>query len=183
MISWEPTRPFDALPPLPPANDVETKAILKVVIEARAALAALNEAAESMPNPAVLINSIPLLEAQASSEIENIVTTSDKLFEHANDPLAVKDPATREALGYRTALHHGFSSVIERPLTVVTAREVCSRVLGHDIDIRSRLGTFIGNPASGEAVYTPPVGRTLLLDKLGAWERFIHTENGLDPLV
>lgn len=38
-----------------------------------------------MPNPGVLINTIPLLEAQASSEIEDVVTTSDDLFRHMND--------------------------------------------------------------------------------------------------
>ncbi|PPH69987.1 Fic/DOC family N-terminal domain-containing protein, partial [Rathayibacter rathayi] len=42
----------------------------------------------SLPNPAVLVNSIQLLEAQASSEIENIVTTSDELFRFADDEAA-----------------------------------------------------------------------------------------------
>ncbi|PPG67767.1 hypothetical protein C5C31_13865 [Rathayibacter rathayi] len=55
----------------------------------------------SLPNPAVLVNSIQLLEAQASSEIENIVTTSDELFRFADDEAAAADPATREALRYR----------------------------------------------------------------------------------
>ncbi|MGD8214264.1 Fic/DOC family N-terminal domain-containing protein [Aestuariimicrobium sp. Y1814] len=32
-------------------------------------------------------NTIPLLEAQASSEIENIVTTNDELFRAANGAL------------------------------------------------------------------------------------------------
>ena len=33
-----------------------------------------------MPNSVLLINTIPLLEVQASSEIENIVTTTDSLL-------------------------------------------------------------------------------------------------------
>jgi Fic family protein len=53
----------------------------------------------------VLINSIPLLEAQASSEIENIVTTTDRLFRFANEEGNQADPATKEALRYRTALN------------------------------------------------------------------------------
>ncbi|HEX5886654.1 MAG TPA: Fic/DOC family N-terminal domain-containing protein [Pyrinomonadaceae bacterium] len=36
---------------------------------------------ELIPNPSILINTLPLLEAQASSEIENIVTTTDRLFQ------------------------------------------------------------------------------------------------------
>ena len=59
------------------------KHVLKSCIEARAALAALKQAGTLIPNQSVLINTIPLLEAQASSEIENIVTTTDALFKYA----------------------------------------------------------------------------------------------------
>lgn len=51
-------------------------------MNARLALAELKVAANLIPNPTVLINTIPMLEAQASSEIENIVTTADELFRH-----------------------------------------------------------------------------------------------------
>jgi len=43
-------------------------------------LAELRGAGRLIPNQAMLINSIPLLEAQARSEIENIVTTMERLF-------------------------------------------------------------------------------------------------------
>jgi SNF2 family DNA or RNA helicase len=72
-MSFDPAKPYNDLPLLPPKADIETRAILKACIEARAALAELKQAGELIPNQAVLINSIPLLEAQASSEIENIV--------------------------------------------------------------------------------------------------------------
>ena len=55
--------------------------MLKQCIPARAALAQLQQTAESIPNQAMLINTIPLLEAKDSSEIENIVTTTDLLFQ------------------------------------------------------------------------------------------------------
>jgi Fic family protein len=79
---WQPGRPYNDLPPMPPAAELETKPVLKQCIAARAALAELKQAAELIPNPAMLINTLPLLEARASSEIENIVTTADKLFQH-----------------------------------------------------------------------------------------------------
>jgi hypothetical protein len=41
-----------------------------------------------------LINALPLLEAQASSEIENIVTTTDRLFQYQSAGEQA-DPATR----------------------------------------------------------------------------------------
>src|ERR1044071_10350713 len=78
---WRADKPYNEIPLLPPKVDLETKAILKQCICARAALAELKGAAELIPNPSVLINTLPLLEAQASSEIENIVTTNDRLFQ------------------------------------------------------------------------------------------------------
>src|SRR5258708_19774706 len=76
--------PQNAPPPLPPAVDLETKAVLKRCITARAAVGELKQAAELIPNQAMLINTLPYLEARASSEIENIVTTTDRLFQFQN---------------------------------------------------------------------------------------------------
>ncbi len=72
----------------------------------------------------MLINTIPLLEAKDSSEIENIVTTTDQLFQYAQGHDNA-DPDTREALRYRTALHQGFQSLQARPLCTATAVDVC----------------------------------------------------------
>src|SRR5258708_28138697 len=97
-----PSRPYNDLPRLPPALELEPRAVLKQCVTARAALAELKQAAELIPNPAMLINTLPVLEARASSEIENIVTTADKLFRHLRADSGA-DPATREALRYRRA--------------------------------------------------------------------------------
>ena len=77
--------PFNDLPPLPPATEVETAAVLKKAITASRALAELKGMAERLPNQAMLINSLVLQEARASSEIENILTTNDELFKAALD--------------------------------------------------------------------------------------------------
>ena len=96
---FDPHRPFNDLHPLPPTAALETVPVLKACIGARAALAELKAVGALIPDQAVLINSIPLLEAQASSEIENIVTTSDRLFRFAGEGReAGADPATKEAL-------------------------------------------------------------------------------------
>lgn len=182
-MAWNPNEPYNELPDLPPGQELETRAVLKAAIEARAALAALNEAAASIPNPTVLINSIPLLEAQASSEIENIVTTTDELFKYAQDESAATNPATREALRYRSAMYHGFRAVQERPLAVNTAMEVCSLIKMHEMTVRRLPGTYIGNPVTHEAIYTPPMGEQLLMRKLSNWEDFVHGSKNLDPLV
>lgn len=180
---FNPSKPYNELPLLPPQAEIETRAVLKACIEARAALAELKQAGELIPNQAVLINSIPLLEAQASSEIENIVTTTDRLFQYADDRTGNADPATKEALRYRTALREGFESLATKPLTTRTAVEVCRIIKGTDIDIRRTPGTTLMNDATGERIYTPSEGEALIRDKLANWERFLHEATELDPLV
>lgn len=127
--NWQPNQPYLSLPILPPGVDIETRTILKQCITARAALAELKQAAELIPNQAVLINTLPLLEAGASSEIENIVTTTDKLFEHVHNE-GKADPATKEALRYSNALFEGYKSLKTTPLSTRTAEQVCSRIKG-----------------------------------------------------
>ena len=178
----DPVQPHNHLPALPPAQELETRVVLKACIEARAALAELKQAAELIPNQAMLINTIPLLEAKDSSEIENIVTTTDHLFQYAQG-YDNADPATKEALRYRTALHQGFRSLKSRPLCTATAVDVCRTLKGVDMDIRRTPGTQLANDRTGEVVYTPPEGEGRLRDMLANWERFLHNQTELDPLI
>jgi len=179
---WQPGRPYNALPRLPPAGDLETKPVLKGCVAARAALAGLRQAAELIPNPAMLINTLPLLEACASSAIENIVTTADKLFRHLQADSGA-DPATKEALRYRHALLEGVKALKTRPLTTRTAELICTEIKGVEMTLRKVPGTVLHNDATGEVVYTPPEGEGLIRDLLTNWERFLHSEDTLDPLV
>ena len=118
MTDFNPEVPYNTLPALPPPGEqIETTQILKRCIESRVALAELKQAAELIPNSAVLVNALPLLEARASSEIENIVTTTDKLFEYADIAEDRADAATKEALRYRTALYEGTKMVQRQMLS------------------------------------------------------------------
>lgn len=182
-MKFDPRKPHNDLPGLPPSRDLETKAVLKACIGARADLAALKQASALIPNPSVLINTIPLLEAQASSEIENIVTTMDALFRQAQLDESTADAATKEALRYRTALRQGFETLKNRPLSTRLAEEVCSTIKDRPMKVRRVPGTTLANSATGEVVYTPPVGEAVLRDKLSNWERFIHDDSQFDPLV
>lgn len=171
------------LPLIPPDLVVETIEVLRATTAARVALMELNTLSRYIPNPAVLINAIPIVEAQASSEIENIVTTTDEMFQSDLIGLGGSDPATREALRYRTALRAGFDSIGQRPVTTTTATTICSVILGHDTAIRSDAGTFIGNPATRTVTYTPPSGRDNLLRLMSNWENYVHRRDEVDPLV
>jgi Fic family protein len=182
-MHFHPDRPYNQLPLLPPPVDVETRTILKACIEARAALAELNMAGELIPNQTILINSIPLLEAQASSEIENIVTTANRLFRFANIAEDKADPGTREALRYRTALHEGFKLLDHRPLSTATAVQICRTIKGVEMDVRRTPGTALISEATGRVIYTPPEGQALLRDQLANWERYLHGARDIDPLI
>ena len=182
QFNWVPGKPYNHLPTLPPSHDLESKTILKRCIAARAALAELKQAAELIPNQAMLINTIPLLEAKDSSEIENIVTTTDKLFQHSQTE-SQADSATKEALRYRTALSQGFHALTDKPLCTSTAVEICRTLKGVNMDIRRTPGTQLINDRTGEIIYTPPEGEATLRDLLANWERFLHNETELDPLI
>lgn len=69
------------IPDLPPPTDLETVQVLKALAKANRALAELKGRAAIIPNQNILINTLSLQEAKASSEIENIVTTQDELFQ------------------------------------------------------------------------------------------------------
>lgn len=184
MTDFNSSLPFNGLPGLPPpAERIETTAILKRCINARVSLAELKQAAELIPNSAVLVNALPLLEAQASSEIENIVTTTDKLFEFADIAEDRADGATKEALRYRSALYEGTKMVQRGMLTTDMAIQICSTIKGMELDIRAEPGTTLKNRMSGEIIYTPPVGQKLLIEKLDNWAEFMHRNTEFDPLV
>lgn len=182
---FDPSKPYNDLPLLPPKADIETRAVLKACIEARAALAELKQAGKLIPNQAVLINSIPLLEARSSSEIENIVTTADRLFLYSGAESGADAP-TKEALRYRTALRLGFEQItgpFARPLSTSTAVLVCRAIKHVELDVRKTPGTTLINGATGAVVYTPPQGEVRLRKLLANWERFIHEAEAIDPIV
>lgn len=181
--NWDPDLPYHDLPDLPPAVDLESKEVLKVLVEAKSSLAALNEACRLVPNPTVLINVLPILEAQSSSEIENIVTTTDELFRYSNIEDDGDSTSTKETLRYRTALHAGYKSLVDRPLGITTAIEVCSNIHDREMSIRNLPGTKIANPSNGKIIYTPPDHPDVIKSKLANWEKFLHNTTELDPLV
>lgn len=99
-MAFDPSKRYNGLPALPPQVDVESRAVLKACITARGAVAELKAAGQLIPNQGVPVNSIPLLEAQASSEIENIVTTTDQMFLFDGISEGHADPATQTVASF-----------------------------------------------------------------------------------
>jgi hypothetical protein len=59
-MSFDPDKPYNDLPLLPPKAELETKAVLRKAIAASKALAELKGAGELIPNQSVLIHAIGL---------------------------------------------------------------------------------------------------------------------------
>lgn len=183
-MPFDPLKPYNNLPLLPPKVDIETKAILKKAISAGRALAELKGVGDTIPNQAILVNSIILQEAKASSEIENVITTNDALFRAFTAKTTQIDAATKEVLRYREALWEGFNVLRKRPVVTTNLFErVVQTIRGNEAGVRSTPGVKIANAATGEVVFTPPEGEALIRTKLGNLEEYIHDENKVDPLI
>jgi Fic family protein len=174
-------RPYNDLPPLPPKVELETREVFKKVVAASRALAELKGSGGVIPDQKILVSSIVLQEAKLSSEIENIFTTNDKLYQ-AVDAESATDPQTKEVLRYREALWSGYERLRERPLSTNLFVDLVQSIKQTGDGIRRVPGTRIANNR-GEVIYAPPEGEPLIRDLLGNLERFLHDENGPDPLV
>lgn len=156
---------------------METAAILKKAITASRALAELKGMAERMPDQGMLIDSLVLQEARASSEIENILTTNDELFKAASDEAMPASAEAKEVLRYRQALNYGFRQIRERPLATALFIEIAQLIKQPDFSVRRTPGTRIAN-GRGQTIYTPPEGEAVIRDKLRHLENFMHAEDG-----
>lgn len=180
-------RPTYSIPELPLSKAVETEPVLRALSPAHRHLAELKGRASSIPNPGILIDTLFLQEAKASSEIENIVTTHDELFQATLFPESPASPAAKEVAQYRDALRLGFDRVCEQAglltnNTIVAMFQVLKRT---DSSFRQTPGTALKNEASGKVVYVPPQDGRDIQYQMGCLERYINEGEmcDLDPLI
>lgn len=176
-----------SLPPLPPPVDLETVPILKALATATRGLAELKGRAAAIPNQRILIDTLTLQEARASSEIENVVTTQDELFRAGLEPNGAGSPAAKEVARYREALNLGYRRLRERQgiLSNRTLIEMFQLLKQSSAGFRTVPGTVLRNQATGAVVYTPPQDANEVRDSMTALERFVNDDSlsPLDPLV
>lgn len=104
------------------------------------------------------MNAISLREAKDSSEVENIITTQDRLYRAlAASSSAAVDASTKEVMRYRTALRIGEALVREHGfLSVNHIIRIQTEIIGNDAGLRATPGTALVDDRTGEVVYTPP---------------------------
>jgi len=174
--------------PLPLANieQWETRAVLKKTAEAHRYLAELKGVAASIPNEAILINTLALQEAKDSSEVENIVTTHDELYKANLFEEAITNPATKEVQDYAFALKQGFQSALQSKLIRLSDILAIQQNLEHNTAGLSKLpGTDLKNARTGEVVYTPPQHADEIASLMDNLVQFINNDElcDADPLV
>lgn len=183
MITFNKNIPYNDLPLLPPKADLETTKVLKKVITSSRALSQLNGAITNLPNPQLFLDTIHLQEAKASSEIENIITTNDSLYQSIVANKKLENTATKEVISYKEALWYGLEQLEKKPfITTNLCVEIMQRIKQNSSSIRTTPGTTLSS-VDGEVIYTPPSGEQIIRDKLENLENFINMESTLDPLI
>jgi Fic family protein len=183
MNRFDRFKPFNSLPLLPPKADLETKEVLAKTIKASRALAQLNGAIRNLPNPCLFLDTLHLQEAKASSEIENIITTNDDLYQAVVADKKFDNPATKEVVSYKEAIWLGFKHLEEKPfITTNLCVELVQCIKQNTAGIRTTPGTTLSN-AKGEVIYTPPSGEEVIREKMANLETFINENETIDPLI
>lgn len=176
---------FSLLPDAIRDVDFNTVNVLKKLNQASRALGNLNGSLASVPNSAVLITTLTLQEAQLSSEIENIVTTQDELFE-ANIDLGPTSPEVKEVNGYAAALTAGFERARrDKIIRRNDLLEIQRSIVGNSQGLRTTPGTRIQNVTTNEIVHTPPQNIDDIKKLLDNFLSFFNDVERLDydPLI
>lgn len=166
---------------LPLPFDVETKKVLHKTIEAMQHLAELKGIVRTIPNEAILLNTLVLQEAKDSSAIENIITSHDELYKADLQTEQVTSLQTKEVMSYAAALKHGFELVKQKG--ILTNNFICDiqAVLEENkAGFRKLPGTALKN-SKGETVYTPPQDYDTIVRLMGNLEQYINVQKEDDP--
>lgn len=191
-ITYDRNKPYNQLPPLPPAHEINNNPkILKALVVSSRALAKVDGHLRRLPNPLMLINTLVLQEAKASTEIENIFTTDDELYKaiSSDKKLDKISPATKEVLRYREALWAGYQRLqnnnkIETSLIL----SICKAIKNTDEGFRPPHAQVVikrGNSdiRPGEIIYTPPRGDNILEPMLDNLTWYLNNNGEADPLI
>lgn len=172
--------------PLPNIEQWETRAVLKKTAEAHRYLAELKGVAASIPNEAILINTLSLQEAKDSSAVENIVTTHDELYKANLFEEAISNPSTKEVQDYAFALKQGFNTARQSRLIRLNDILTVQQHLEHNnAGLRRLPGTDLKNAHTGEVVYIPPQHADDIANLMNNLVAFINDDAlcDADPLV
>jgi Fic family protein len=171
---------------LPLTIDIETKVVLKKIALARSALAEMKGSALSIPNETILVRILSLQEAKSSSEVENIITTQDEIFQSDFYSRTFKTVAAKEVYNYAHALTNGFDTLKKKGfLSINQILDIQAILVETKAGFRKLPGTELKNEQTGDTVYKPPQDYDTISSLMNNLEKFINDPllSDLDPLV
>jgi Fic family protein len=172
--------------PIPPNVELETTQTLKKALQAQRYLSELKGISKTIPNQGIILNTLPLQEAKDSSEIENIVTTSDTLFKADVEKDYKIDQVTKEVQRYAAALNKGFELIQKENLLTIRHIKAIQQVLeNNEAGVRTLPGTKLTNPATQEIVFVPPQDIQIIEKGLDNLESYINDDSisSVHPLI
>jgi len=181
-------RPNYLIPELPPAGvDFQTPELLRALVAAHRHLAELKGCAASIPNQAILINTLALQEAKASSEVESYVTTQDELFQADLHIAEGVSPSAKEVSRYREALMHGYERMHQQQgiLGNSTLISMFQQLKNSGEAFRTSGDTVLKNERTGTTVFVPPQDGGSVQSHMQALESFINDDAlcDIDPII
>ena len=127
---------------LPDTATLDVRAVWERLTVAHRHLAELKGLCESLPNSALLIDTLAIQEAKDSSEIENIITTHDELY--ASQDSQSGTAAAKEVQHYVAALRIGHEAVRKDGLIrLATILAVQAEIEGNKAGLRKVPGTVL----------------------------------------
>lgn len=181
-MSFNATHPF-SLPALPPKFRGGNEVFTQLLIKARTELAELKGYSSAIPNPMLLLSPSIIKESVASSEIENINTTVEKVLQQQLFPATEQRPEDKEVIRYKDAVEYGFKNMSKMPLGNRLILGIHKQLLGNRSYGYRTIQNKIENSRTGEVLYTPPLA-TEIPHLIKNWEQYIHSDTpNLDPLI
>jgi len=176
----------DPLPPMLSWSAAEINRLSR----ADHALGELAGIGRTLPNPHLLILPFARREAVLSSRIEGTQASLSDLYAYEASPNPAELGDVREVSNYVRALEFGLSRVTELPLSLRLIREIHAKLMAGVRGEHSTPGEFrrsqnwIGPQGCllNDATYVPPPVADMH-DCLDAFERFLHAQPEIPPLV
>ncbi|WP_297233182.1 Fic family protein [uncultured Flavonifractor sp.] len=189
---FDPQNPYNDLPQITTLSIDTSSGLAKLAEDTRVAIEILKYAVKTLPDPNILLDTLALQEARASSTVENIVTTNDDLYRGV-----VFEDFTAEAKEvsmYKEALFEGYNRMLKKGVIAMSDIEAINRPVNKkQPGIRTNLPNFgdltrianVNSSGETEVIYTPPHGKELLQELLIDMLDFIYDDDAYDlhPLI
>lgn len=183
---FDPTKPFNSIPLLPPDFELETEKVLEQLDISHRYLAELKRISRTIANNSFLLNTLALREAKSSSAIENIFTVYDELYKYDLFSDQVESPASNQVLRYSKALIYGYNLIKkDKKLSISKILSIKQILEDNDAEVRKVPGTVLKNIRTGATAYTPPDDPNVILNALRNLEKYINDQDfqNVDPLI